>query len=104
MLILRQIPYAETRQEAQRLKKVFQHWCRQRGLTLTAELIEQDWDRMVTFYNYPKKVAASANNQSRGVTVCRSLRTDAAKRFKKVENAQAVIWKMLLVAENRFRL
>ena len=55
LLILRQIPYAETREEAQRLKKVFQHWCRQRGLTLAAELIEQDWDRMVTFYNYPKK-------------------------------------------------
>ena len=31
------------------------------------------------------------------------LRTDAARRFKKVENAQAVIWKMLLVAEQRFR-
>ena len=28
LLILRQIPYAETREEAQRLKKVFQHWCR----------------------------------------------------------------------------
>ena len=27
----------------------------------------------------------------------------SAKRFKKVENAQAVIWKMLLVAEQRFR-
>ncbi len=31
-----------------------QHWCRQRGLTLAAELIEQDWDRMVTFYNYQR--------------------------------------------------
>ena len=31
------------------------------------------------------------------------LRTDAAKRFKKVENATAVIWKMLLIAEKRFR-
>ena len=37
LLILRQIPYAETREEAQRLKQVFQHWCRQRGLTLAAE-------------------------------------------------------------------
>jgi hypothetical protein len=27
------------------------------------------------------------------------LRTDAAKRFKKVANAIAVIWKMLLIAE-----
>jgi len=27
------------------------------------------------------------------------LRTDAAKRFKKVENATAVLWKMLMIAE-----
>ena len=31
------------------------------------------------------------------------LRTDAAKRFKNVQNATAVIWKMLLVAERAFR-
>ena len=31
------------------------------------------------------------------------LRTAAAKRFKKVENATAVIWKTLLVAEKTFR-
>ena len=30
------------------------------------------------------------------------LRTDAAKRFKRVDSAIAVIWKMLLVAESRF--
>ena len=31
------------------------------------------------------------------------LRTDAAKRFKKVANATAVVWKVLLVAERKFR-
>ena len=31
------------------------------------------------------------------------LRTDAAKRFKRVDRAIAVIWKMLLVAESRFQ-
>ena len=31
------------------------------------------------------------------------MRTDAAKRFKKVANATAVVWKMLLVAERKFR-
>ena len=31
------------------------------------------------------------------------LRTDAAKRFKKVENATAMIWKLLKVAEKNFR-
>ena len=49
-------------------------------------------------------VAASANNQSQSPFAALRLRTDAAKRFKKVENAQAVIWKMLLVAEPFRRL
>ena len=31
------------------------------------------------------------------------LRTDAAKRFKKTENATAMIWRLLLVAEKNFR-
>ena len=31
------------------------------------------------------------------------LRTDAAKRFKRVDRATAVIRKMLMVAESRFR-
>jgi putative transposase len=31
------------------------------------------------------------------------LRTDAAKRFKKVSNAPAVIWKLLLVGEKELR-
>jgi len=31
------------------------------------------------------------------------LRTDAAKRFQKVANATALIWRILMVAERRFR-
>ena len=31
LLMLRQIPYAETRQEAERVKGRFQHWCGKRG-------------------------------------------------------------------------
>ena len=31
------------------------------------------------------------------------LRTDAAKRYKKVANATALIWRVLMVAEKRFR-
>jgi putative transposase len=31
------------------------------------------------------------------------LRTEAAKRFKRVENATAMIWRLLRVAESRFR-
>jgi hypothetical protein len=31
------------------------------------------------------------------------LRTTAAKRYKRVENATALIWKLLLIAEKTFR-
>jgi hypothetical protein len=31
------------------------------------------------------------------------LRTDAAKRFKKIQNATAMIWKLLQVAEKSLR-
>ena len=105
LLMLRQIPYAETRQEADRLKGRFQHGCHKKGLEATAALIDQDWDRMVTFYNYPKQQwqHLRTTNPVESPFSALRLRTDAARRFKKVANARAVIWKMLLVAEKRFR-
>ena len=46
---------------------------------VTPPLLHGPEKQMVTFYNYTRR------------------------RFKKVANARAVIWKMLLVAEKRFR-
>jgi len=54
----------------------------------------------VTFYTFPKdhwKHLRTTNVVESPFAVVR-LRTAAAKRFKKVENATAVIWKTLLVA------
>jgi hypothetical protein len=31
------------------------------------------------------------------------LRTDTARRYKKVANAEALIWKILLIAQKKFR-
>ena len=51
-----------------------------------------------------RALEASADVEPGGVAVASvRLRTPAAKRFKKVENATAVIWKTLLVAEKTFR-
>lgn len=60
---------------------------------------------MVTFYNYPKKQwqHLRTTNPVESPFAGLRLRKDAAKRFKKGGNAQAVIWKMLVVAEKRFR-
>jgi hypothetical protein len=45
---------------------------------------------MVAFYRFPHEH-------------WRQLRTYVAKRYKKVENATAIIWKMLLLVEQRFQ-
>ena len=60
---------------------------------------------MVAFYGYPKAhwQHLRTTNPVESPFAALRLRTDAAKRFKKVANAQAVIWKMLMVAEKRFR-
>jgi transposase-like protein len=103
--LLRTIVYADTVQEAQRHKTSFQHWCRQRGYEDAGQLIEQDWERMVAFYGFPREhwPHLRTTNPVESPFAALRLRTNAAKRFKKVENATAVMWKMLLIAESRFR-
>jgi hypothetical protein len=39
----------------------------------------------------------------RGAFAALRLRTSAAKRFKKVASAEALIWKTLMIAEKKFR-
>jgi putative transposase len=60
---------------------------------------------MVSFYQFPKehwKHLRTTNIVESPFAALR-LRTDAAKRYKKVANATAVIFKLLLLAEGRFR-
>jgi transposase-like protein len=103
--LLTKIPYATTREEAERQKQAFQAWCAKRGLAEVGRRLDRDWERMVTFYQFPQehwKHLRTTNPVESPFAAVR-LRTAAAKRFKKVENATAVIWKTLLVAEHTFR-
>ncbi|MGH2669836.1 MAG: IS256 family transposase, partial [bacterium] len=104
-LLLTKIPYAQTREEAERLKGKFQSWCQRKGFRDAARLIEEDWERMVTFFSFPRehwKHLRTTNVVESPFAAVR-LRTSAAKRYKRVENATAVIWKTLLIAERNFR-
>ena len=77
---------------------------KEKGYQSAQEALERDWERMVTFYNFPKehwKHLRTTNIVESPFAVLR-LRTGAAKRFKKVTNATAVSWKMLMLAERRF--
>ena len=103
--LLTAIPYATTKQDAEQRKKAFQKWCGNNGSSAAGELLDRDWERMVTFYDFPKehwKHLRTTNPVESPFAAVR-LRTGAAKRFKKVENATAMIWKVLMVAEKTFR-
>lgn len=104
-LQLKLLPYAKTREEAARLKEKFQGWCRKHSLKDAASLIDHDWDRMVAFYDFPQEhwIHLRTSNVIESPFAALRLRTDAAKRYRKVENASAMIFKLLMVAEQKFR-
>jgi putative transposase len=103
--LLTAIPYAGTVEEAERQKKDFQAWCAKRGQAEAGLLLDQDWGRLTTFYAFPKEHwrHLRTTNVVESPFAAVRLRTAAAKRYKKVANATAVIWKTLLVAEKGFR-
>jgi putative transposase len=104
-LMVGRIPYAQTRKECERGKSEFVSWCMVRGHEAAARSLERDWERMVTFYEFPQEhwQHLRTTNVVESPFAALRLRTDGAKRYKKVESATAVIWKMLMVAEKRFR-
>jgi transposase-like protein len=102
--LLVQIPYANTQQEAEKLKKRFAARYRSQ-FPKAVDALDRDWDRMITFYDLPKehwKHLRTTNIVESPFASVR-LRTNAAKRHKKVANATALIWRTLMVAETRFR-
>ena len=101
---LQDIVYSETREKAEAKRDDFVRWCRQEGYRRAGETLLRDWDRMVTFYRFPQEHwrHLRTTNVVESPFAGLRLRTNAAKRYKKVENATAVIWKMLLLAEQRF--
>jgi transposase-like protein len=101
---LKRIPYAEAQRECVKLRDAFVERYRKEYQKATEKLMT-DWDRMVTFYSFPKEhwPHLRTTNVVESPFSSVRLRTDAAKRFKKVQNATAMIWKLLQVAEKSFR-
>ena len=102
--LLTQLPYAPTRQEATKRRDQFAKRFR-RECPDAVDILERDGDRMVTFYDFPEAhwQHLRTTNVVESPFASVRLRTDAAKRYKKVANATALIWRVLMVAEKRFR-
>jgi len=102
--LLRKIPYAETEKECERLRDQFAARYR-KAYPKAVETLCRDWERMVTFYRFPQDhwTHLRTTNPVESPFSAVRLRTDAAKRYKKVVNAEALIWKILMIAEKKFR-
>jgi transposase-like protein len=101
---LTKMPYGETQAACERLRDGFVSRYG-KDFPKATETLTRDWERMVTFYCFPKEhwVHIRTTNVVESPFSAVRLRTDAARRYKKVQNATAMIWKLLGVAEKRFR-
>ena len=102
--MLTKIPYAPTKSEARKRRDEFTLRFR-RHHPEAVENLEKDWDQLVAFYAFPQEhwKHLRTTNVVESPFASVRLRTGAAKRFKKVPNATVLIWKVLMLAERRFR-
>ena len=63
--LLCQIPYSETRLGAERKRDQFIHWCKGYGRQKAAECLLTDWERMVTFYIFPRSTGSICERPTR---------------------------------------
>ncbi|MGH7628043.1 MAG: IS256 family transposase, partial [Gemmatimonadales bacterium] len=101
---LQRLAGAESRSECERLRAEFRRTYG-RLFPKAVERLEHDWERLVSYYAFPREHwrHLRTTNVIESPFDAVRLRTSAAKRFKKVENATALIWKVLLVVEQHFR-
>lgn len=101
---LRALMYAQSRSACARKRDEFLLRFKKTAPQACATL-SRDWERLVTCFDYPREHGFHL----RTTNVVESpfdpvrLRTNASRRFKKTENAEAMIWKLLRVAENSWR-
>ncbi len=102
-ILLREMAYAETRAEAERLRDKFA--ARFVDLPEAVACLEKDWDALTAFFDFPKEhwKHLRTSNVVESPFASLRLRTNAAKRFKVVTSATVLIWKVLRVAESRWR-
>src|SRR5262245_52208602 len=98
------MPYAESQAACEALRHQFVKRYRQLAPKAVERLLH-DWERLVTFHQFPREhwrhLRTTHVVESPFAAVW--LRTTAAKRFKKVDSATAMPWKVLQVAESTFR-
>jgi putative transposase len=98
------MPYTESQVACEEQRAHFVKRYRQLASKAVERLLH-DWERLVTFYQFPREHwrHLRTTNVVESPFAAVRLRTTAAKRFKKVDAATAMIWKVLRIAEQTFR-
>ncbi|MFH1675993.1 MAG: IS256 family transposase [bacterium] len=102
--LLLEMFFAKSRASCEATKKEFERRFKRR-YPRAVERLNRDWERMISFFDFPlehwRHIRTTNVVESPFAAV--RLRTGAAKRYKKVGNAVAVIWKILILQESVFR-
>ena len=70
---LQDIAYAESQPEAEEKRDLFLVWCQKEGQRAAGDTPVRDWDRMVTFYQFPKEHWKHPSDDQRSrIAVCGS--------------------------------
>jgi putative transposase len=102
--LLRDMHFAESRTQCEKRRDRFVARYKN-SYPKAAETLLRDWERMVTFFDFPKDhwTHLRTTNVVESPFSAIRLRTDAARRHKRVDNATALIWKLLKIAEKTWR-
>ena len=102
---LREMSYAPTRVECERLRDKYVSDLRADGRSDAADTVLRDWESFVSFYDFPVEhwVHLRTTNPLESVFSAVRLRTDATRRMKRRDSALYLVFKVSLRLSERWR-
>ncbi len=94
---LREIAYAETQAACEELRDRYVTDLRSTDQNSAAETVLRDWEDFVTFYHYPQEhwIHLRTSNPMESIFGGVRLRTDAARRLRRRDNALYLVFKVV---------
>ncbi len=94
---LREMSDATTQKECEELRDRYVAELTESGQRTAAETVLRDWEEFVTFYHYPKEhwIHLRTTNPIESIFSGVRLRTDAARRIRRRDNALYLVFKIV---------
>ena len=98
---LREMAEAPTQQQCEELRDRYVAELLTAGQRTAAETVLRDWDDFITFYHYPKEhwIHLRTTNPLESTFSGMRLRTDAARRMRRQDNALYLVFKLRVILD-----